>query len=160
MAIPASAMCNQFKRDLFSAVHNFNSGGNTFKFALIKASESGTYNANTIGAGTPGTSAASTTNLGTDEASGTGYTSGGFAMTNNAPVIDNTNGVAFVWFTTNPSWSAATFSANGGILYNSSTTGNLAVSVHSFGGTQTVTSGTFTVLLPSNNSTSSILRIG
>lgn len=157
-----TAMCTSFKRDLMKAVHNFSaSGGNTFKFALINPAGTGTYNANTTAVGTPGSGSPTTSNLGTDEvANGSGYVTGGFTLTNVDPTVDNANGTGYTTFSANPSWSSASFSANGGIIYNANAASNASVSVHSFGGTQTVASGTFTVVLPSSTSTTAILRLG
>lgn len=162
MAI-TTAMTTSFKKELMEAKHNFlASGGSAFKFALIKSGETGTYNANTTGFGAmTGTGTPSTSLLGTDEvASGGGYTLGGFALTNINPVGNTTTGVAHTSFTTNPNWTTATFSANGGVIYNSSVAGNTSVSIHNFGSTQSVSSGTFTVVLPTNSDSAAILRIG
>jgi len=140
--------------------------GDVFKIALIKASPTyGSYDKTFSNVGTPGTSAASSSNLGTDEVSGTGYTSGGFALTNVTPTV--TNSVALTNFSVNPNWTSATISTVAAIIYNSSTRlgaaatplNNRSVSIHDFGGTQTVTAGTLTLVMPTANDTSAILRI-
>lgn len=143
-----------------------------FKMLLIKASPTRTFDGSQSNVGTPGTGAPSATNVGTDEVSGTGYSSGGFTLTNISPAVGTTAG--FWSFTTNPSWSSASFSTTAGIIYNGSvrigsgngvtanasgSALNRAVSVHDFGGTQTVTSGTFTVVLPTNAQGTAILQI-
>ncbi len=109
------------------------------------------------------------TNMSTDELSTAGgYTATGTALTNVSPTTGST--VAWINFSPNPSWSSATFSTAGCMIYNSSvrvggtsgtntTGGGRACSVHDFGGNQVVSSGTFTILMPSSNSTSAILRI-
>jgi len=147
--------------------------GDVFKMLLIKASPSGTYTGTQTNVGTPGTAAASVTNVGTDETSGTGYTTGGFALTNIQPATGSTAGY---WsFTTNPNWTTATFSSTGANIYNTSVRQgysangitanasgsaiNRCVSYHDFGGNQTVTAGTFTVLLPTNAQGTSVLQI-
>jgi hypothetical protein len=136
-----------------------------FKFALVKGSPVRTFDGTQTNIGTPGSSAASATNLGTDESSGTGYTSGGFALTNISPQVGSTAGY---WsFSVNPSWTSASFNASAGIVYNNSTRlGGAAtplngrtISVHDFGGSQTVTAGTFTVLLPTNAQGTALLQI-
>jgi hypothetical protein len=75
--------------------------------------------------------------------------------------------VATASFSPNPSWTSATISTTAGVIYNSSTRLGAAatplngrsVSVHDFGGTQTVTGGTLTLVMPTNNGTNAILRI-
>ncbi len=146
--------------------------GDVFKMALVKVSPSTTFAYTQTNIGTPGTSASSTSNLGTDEASGSGYTSGGQAVTNSNPAVDTTTtvsstGVAYLTFGANPSWTSASFLTTAGILYNNSTRlgagaaplNGRTVAVYDFGGTQEVTAGTFTIILPTNNSTSAVLRI-
>ena len=124
--------------------------GDTFNVALIVASPTGNY-----GAATALYSA-----LGADEVSGTGYTAGGQALATN--ITPQTSGTTAFWsWSVNPSWTSATFSTGGCEFYNASTrasTGRV-VYVGSFGGTQTVTAGTFTLVLPTNNSSNAILRI-
>jgi hypothetical protein len=123
--------------------------------ALIKSGMAGTYNATT--------SNYSTVTGNSDEvASGGGYTTGGVALTNSTPTNDGAS-IAWTTFGANPSWSSATFSTAGCIIYsaskrNAGVTGR-AVSVHDFGGVQSVSSGTLTVILPANNSSSAILRL-
>jgi hypothetical protein len=58
----------------------------------------------------------------------------------------------------NISWSGATFSADGALIYNS-TNGNKSVAVLSFGSTKTVTSGTFTVQFPAAGTGSAIVQV-
>jgi hypothetical protein len=147
--------------------------GDVFNMLLIKASPVSTFSGTQTNVGTPGTGASSVTNVGTDETSGSGYTTGGFALTNISPAVGTTAGY---WsFTTNPSWTSASFSTTAGIIYNTSvrlgaaangvtanasgSAINRAISIHDFGGTQTVTSGTFTVVLPTNAQGTSILQI-
>lgn len=143
-----------------------------FKMLLIKASPTRTFDGTQTNVGTPGSGTPSATNVGTDETSGTGYTSGGFALTNTSPAVGSTAGY---WsFAANPSWSSASFSATAGVIYNTSvrlghangitanasgSAINRAISVHDFGGTQTVASGTFTVVLPTNAQGTAILQI-
>lgn len=125
--------------------------GDTFNMAIIKFGMAGTYGASTTNY--------SNITGNSDEVSSTGYTAGGQALTNTSPTTSGTT--AYVTFN-NPSWSGVTFSAEGCMIYNASsrlgTTGR-ACSVHDFGGQQQVTSGTFTVLMPTANSSSAILRL-
>lgn len=123
-----------------------------FKIALIKVSPTGTYDAST-------TSYTDVTGN-SDEVSGTGYSAGGVALTNVSPSLSSTT--ALVDFTPDPSWTSASFSARGAIIYNTNQRGPLAsagCSVHDFGGTQTVTNGTFTAVMPTPDASNAILRI-
>ena len=134
--------------------------GDVFKIALFKNSVSGTYGAGTVNyTDMTGNS---------DEASGTGYTATGVALTNVSPTVSGTT--AYNNFSPNPSWTSATFSTDGCMIYNTSTrlggtsgtntTGaGRALGVFSFGGTQTVTAGTLTVLFPSATSSTAIFRL-
>lgn len=139
--------------------------GDTFKGLLISPTGSNSaYGRGTYNVGTPGTGTGTGTgNVGTDETSGTGYTAGGVAMTNITPLVSAGNG-AYWAFSNNPTWTSATFSTIGMIIYNTTprfgysaggiaaTAGgsavNRAVSTHTFIGTQTVVAGTFTVTFP------------
>ncbi len=140
--------------------------GDVFKMLLIKASPVTTFSGTQTNVGTPGSGASSTSNVGTDETSGTGYTSGGTTLGNVTPSLAGTS-TAITNFSPNPSWTSASFSCTAGIIYNSSTRLGAAatplngrtISVHDFGGTQTVTSGTFTVLMPTADQNNAILRI-
>lgn len=134
--------------------------GDTFKIALFKNSVTGTYGAATVNyTDMTGNS---------DEASGTGYSAGGVALTNVSPTSSGTT--AYINFSPNPSWTSASFSTDGCMIYNSTarqggTSGTntqgagRAVGVFSFGGTQTVSSGTLTVLFPSATSSTAIFRL-
>lgn len=142
-----TAMCTTFKKELLEALHDFNSAGNTFKIALIKSSEAGTY-------GAASTNYSDITGN-SDEASGTGYSAGGNTLTNVDPSNDSTVGITDFADT---SWTTVTITVTGCMIYNS-TNGNRAVSVHSFGGTQTVTAGTFTLVFPAAAAATAIIRI-
>lgn len=148
MAI-TTALCTSFKQELFEAIHDFNaSGGNTFKVALIKATPTGTYNATTT--------SYTTVTGNSDEVTGTGYTAGGETLTNIDPTTSGTT--AYIDFG-DVSWTSASFSADGCIVYNDTASGDPAVFVYDFGGTQTVASGTFTVQFPTAGASTAIVRI-
>ena len=143
-----TAMCTSFKGEVLTGTHNFTPGtGNTFKAALYFATGS-------LGAAT---TAYSTTNEVTNT-SGTGYTAGGVTVTNaNAPA---TSGTTAYWTpSASFTWTALTVSTafDAVLIYNSSAS-NKAVSVHNFG-SQTVTAGTFTLTMPTNDATTGLLRI-
>jgi hypothetical protein len=167
------------KLDAFGSGAATNAGtitftADTFYMSLITGTPVRTFDGTQTNAGTPGTGVASATNIGTDEVSGTGYTANGFALTNISPAVGTT--AAFWSFTTNPSWTSATLNASAAVIYNYSTAPRLGhgngitpsasgsavnrtISVHDFGGKQQVTSGTFTVVLPTNAQGTAILQI-
>jgi hypothetical protein len=139
----SQAMCTSFKKELFTATHNFAaSGGHTFKVALFNPSA--VLNETTT--------VYSTSN----ETAGTNYTAGGVTMTNVDPSVSGTTAMAT--FSNNPTWPNATFSASQALLYNS-TSGNKAVAVLDFGGVQTVTAGDFVITIPAVTSTTALLRL-
>jgi len=144
-----TAMPTSFKVELLKGVHNFTaSTGDTFKIALLKAVAAGS-----------GTFGAATTNysdLGTDElGSGSGYTTGGNTLTSVTPVADGTTAVCDFADTT---WSAATFTTSGALIYNDTDAG-AACAVLSFGGDQQVSSGDFQIQFPAAAAATAIIRI-
>jgi hypothetical protein len=142
MAI-TQAMATSFKQELLTATHNFsNPGGDTFKIALYTS-------AATLGAAT---TAYSTTN---EVATGGNYTAGGNTLASVTPTTSGTT--AFTDFA-DTTWSNATLTANGALIYNSSKS-NRAVAVLAFGGDKTSTSGDFTIIFPTPDASSAIIRI-
>jgi hypothetical protein len=145
-----SAIATSAKLEIARALHNFTlSTGHAFKLALLKTEAAIATNY--------GAASTDYDNVGTDEvANGSGYTTGGIALTNITP---QTSGTTSFWsFSNNPQWTAATFDTGGGVLYNTSQ-GNAIVAVFNWGGTKSITSGTFTVTWPTNDSTNAVLRI-
>ena len=144
MAISQS-MCTSFKVELLDGVHNFTpSTGDTFKIALYTSSA--TLDATTT--------AYTTSNE--VSSSGTGYTAGGNTLTVSvAPTSTGTT--AFLSFA-NTTWSAASITARGALIYNSSKS-NKAVAVLDFGSDKTSTSGDFTINFPTADASSAIIRI-
>lgn len=142
MAI-TQAMCTSFKQELMTATHNFtNSSGNTFKLALYTSSA-------TLGAATTAYSA-------TNEASGTNYTAGGAALTNVTPTTSGTTALTdFADLT----FSNATVTANGALIYNDTASGDPSVVVLAFGGDKTSTAGDFTIQFPTADASNAIIRI-
>ena len=147
-----TAMPTSFKVEILRAVHNFTaSTGNTFKIALGKATASVT--------GTYGAATTSYTNLtsNSDELpNGSGYTTGGNTLTSVTPVADGTTAVCDFADTT---WTSATFTTSGAIIYNDTAAGDPACAVLSFGGDQQVSSGDFTIQFPSATASTAIIRI-
>jgi hypothetical protein len=143
MAI-SQAMCTSFKAELMQALHDFTaSTGNTFKIALYTSSA-------TLGAATT----AYTTS---DEVSdtGTNYTAGGNTLTNISPTTSGTTGFTDFADTT---WTTATITARGALIYNS-TNADRAVVVLDFGSDKTSTAGDFTIQFPTADATDAIIRI-
>ena len=107
--------------------------------------------------------AATTAYTVTGEVSGTNYVAGGVTVTNaNTPTSTNTSATAGVAYWT-PSASITyttvtlTTAFDTVLLYNS-TQSNKAISVHTFG-SQTITAGTFTLTMPSNTTSTALLRL-
>ena len=133
---------------------------NTYKMALVKSGHSGTYDKTFVQAGTPGTGAPTTSNLGTDETAASGtYAAGGFTMAGYTAGNDSATNTAWLDWTTDPSWTTATLSAVGCILYNDTVAGKPVVSLHDFGGTVASTAGTFTITLPAAAAATALVRI-
>ena len=152
MAGFTTAMPTSFKVEILKAVHNFTaSTGNTFKLALGKATASvtGTYGAAT-------TSYDNLTSNSDELANGSGYTTGGNTLTSITPVADGTTAVCDF---DNTTWSSATFTTSGGIIYNDTAAGNPACAVLSFGGDQQVSSGDFQIQFPAAAAATAIIRI-
>lgn len=147
MAI-TTAMCNSFKQELLGGVHDLDT--NTLKIALIKASPTGTY-----GAATTNYSDVTGNPAGSDEATGTNYTTGGNTLAGATISLDGST--AIVDFT-DTTWSSATVSADGCIIYNTSQA-NRAIATIDFGGTKTSTNGDFVVQFPAAAASTAIIRI-
>ena len=144
MAI-SSAICTSFKQEILVGTHNFTaSSGNTFKIALYTSDAS-------LGAGT---TAFSTSNE-ISNTSGSAYSSGGATLTSVTPTTDGTTAVCDF---SDVSFTSASFTANGALIYNSSQS-NKAVAVIAFGGDKTVSSGTFTIQFPTADASNAIIRI-
>ena len=89
------------------------------------------------------------------ETSGAGYSAGGVTLAN--VTVNSANGVAYVDFD-DPSWSGASFTARGALIYNASKS-NKAIAVLDFGTNQTAVNENFVIDLPANNSTFAIIRL-
>jgi hypothetical protein len=150
------SMCTSFLGEVLTATHNFGTAptrgsgtADTFKAALYLASA--TVNAST------------TAYSSTGEVTGTNYSPGGVTVTNaTAPLSSNTSTTAGTGYWT-PSasltYTNVTLStAFDAVLIYNSTQSNKAVSVHTFG-SQTVTAGTFTLTMPSNTTSTALLRL-
>ena len=133
--------CTIFKTNLLKGDEDFNTGtAYTYKIALYTADAS--------------LDDTTTAYSATNEVSGTGYTAGGNTLTPVAPTSSGTT--AYVSFA-NTSWSSASFTTRGALIYNSTT--GAAVCVLNFGSDKTCSNQTFTVTFPTAGATSAILRI-
>ena len=145
MAI-TSAVCNSFKTEVLTAVHNFTaSSGNTFNLALYTSSATLSKS----------TTAYSSSNEITNT-SGSSYSAKGKALTSVTPVLSTDTAVCDF---ADISWTSASFTANGCLIFNDSATGDPAVCAIAFGGDKTVSSGTFTIQFPAADASNAILRI-
>jgi hypothetical protein len=143
MAFSGNFMCTSFKKELMEAKHNFlNSGGSTFQIALYTDSASFT--------------AATTAYTTSNEISGTNYTAKGNTLTRVDPTTSSTT--AYTDFA-DTSWSTATFSAMGAMIFNDSASNDAAVVILDFGALKTATAGTFTIAFPAANASNAIIRI-
>ena len=143
MAFSGNFMCTSFKKELLEAVHNFkNSGGSTFKLALYDNNASFT--------------AATTAYTTSNEVSGSGYTAGGDSLVRVDPTTSSTT--AFTDFN-DLTFSSATITARGALIYNSTAAGDPAVVVLDFGGDKSSTNGDFTVVFPTADASNAIIRI-
>ena len=144
----AQTATTSFKVELLQAVHNFGpTSPNTFKVALYTAAAN-------LGATT-------TVYTTSNEVTGAGYTAGGNTLViSTSPTSgNNTSGIptAFASFT-NSSWTNATFTCRGALIYNS-TQGNKSVAVLDFGSDKTVNNDTFQIIFPTPDANSAIVRI-
>jgi len=127
-----------FKKELYEGIHDLLT--DTIKIALYTALAS-------LDDGTAEYTV-------TGEISGLGYTAGGNTLIG-ATVMSSGN-TAYVSFD-NTSWSGATFTCRGALIYNASK-GNKSVAVLDFGSDKTVTNNVFTVTFPNNDASSAIIR--
>jgi hypothetical protein len=144
MAFTGNFMCTSFKVELMTGTHNFTNGtGDTFKLALYNNSASFTA------ATTAYTSSNEVANSGT-------YAAGGGTLTNVTPTSTGTT--AFTDFA-DLSFTSATITAFGALIYNDTAAGDPTVCVLDFGGAKTSTAGTFTIVFPTADATNAIIRI-
>ena len=147
MAFTGNFLCTSFKQQILEAVHDFRNGtGDTFKLALYDDNAAFT--------------AATTAYTSSDEVGNSGtYAAGGGTLTNVNPTTSSTT--AFTDFA-DLSFTSATITAYGALIYNSTPTHtytNPTVCVLDFGGAKTSTNGTFTIIFPTAEASSAIIRI-
>lgn len=132
-------MVSSFKAELLGGIHDLDT--DTIKLALFTSAA--TLNTSTTAYAT------------TNEVVGTGYTAGGNALTSPVISVDGTTAIVDFADTT---WSAATITARGGLIYNASKA-NRAIAVLDFGADKTSTAGDFTVVMPAAAATTALIRI-
>lgn len=144
MAFTGNFMCTSFKVELMQGVHNFTaSTGNTFKIALYDNNASFT--------------AATTAYTNTNEVGNSGtYSAGGGTLTNITPTSSSTT--AFTDFD-DISFTSATITAYGAMIYNDSAAGDPSVVILDFGGAKSSTTGTFQIIFPAATASDAIIRI-
>jgi len=146
----AQTATTSFKVELPQGIHNFGpTSPDTFKIALYTA-------AATLDASTAVYNPAAT-----GQVVGTGYTIGGNTLTISVTPVaaNNIAGVpTSYWSFANTSWPGASFTARGALIYNS-TKGNRSVAVLDFGSDKVVVGDTFTIIFPTPDANSAIVRI-
>ena len=143
MAFSGNYMCTSFKKELMTATHNFTNGANTFKLAFYDNNAS--FNAAT----TAYTASNEVSNSGT-------YTAGGGTLTNVTPTTSGTTALtdfADITFT------SATITARGALIYNDTAAGDPSVIVLDFGSDKSSTSGDFQIVFPTADASNAIIRI-
>lgn len=144
MAFTGNFMCTSFKRELMQAVHNFTaSTGNTFKLALY------TNSASFTAATTAYTSSNEVPNSGT-------YSAGGGTLTNVTPTTSGTT--AFTDFA-DITFTSATITARGAMIYNDTAAGDPSVVILDFGSDKSSTSGDFQIVFPTADASNAIIRL-
>ena len=143
MAFTGNFMCTSFKQELLTATHDFTTTtGSTFKLALYTNSAS--FDAST------------TAYTATNEVAGTGYSAGGGTLTNVTPTTSGTTALTdFADLT----FSSATITARGALIYNDTAAGDPSVVVLDFGADKTSTAGDFTIVFPTADASNAIIRI-
>ena len=141
MAI-TQAMCTSFKKELLTATHDFSAASNVFKLALYTSSAS--------------LDASTTAYTSSNEVSGTGYTAKGSFLTSVNPTTSSTT--AFTDFN-DLTFSSASITARGALIYNEAATSDPSVCVLDFGADKTSTAGDFTISFPTAYASNAIIRI-
>ena len=137
------ALCTSFKQEILVAEHNFTtSGGHTIRASLYTSSAS-------LGAATT----AYTTSA---EVSGTNYVAKGNSLTRVTPTTSGTTALTDFADTT---WSTATITARGALIYNDSHSSDASILVLDFGADKTSTAGDFTITFPAADASNAIIRI-
>jgi len=155
------SMCTSFLGELMLGQHQFGTSTIVSRGSLTSPATDTVKAALYLASAT--VNASTTVYSSTNEVTGTNYTAGGVTVTNaTAPTSTNSSSTAGVGYWT-PSasitYTNVTLSTafDTVLLYNS-TQSNKAISVHTFG-SQTVTAGTFTLTMPSNTTSTALIRL-
>jgi len=163
MAI-ASEICNSFKEEILQGGHNLNASGstpagNTIMCALYSSNSAVLSKSTTVWAAASDPAATPTSTYEVSTTS-TNYASGGQALTNIDVTLATDTAVCDF---DNESWTSATFTARGLLLYNTTAitgfTTNRSICAINFGGDKTVTSGTFTIEFPAAGASTAIIQL-
>jgi len=143
MAFTGNFMCTSFKVEILKAVHDFTlSTGNTFNIAMYTNSASFT--------------AATTAYTATNEVSGTAYVAKGNTLVNVTPTSSSTTALTDF---SDSTWSSSTITARGAMIFNDTASGDPSVVILDFGSDKSSSSGDFTIVFPTADSSSAIIRI-
>jgi hypothetical protein len=148
MAFTGNFMCTSFKQQILEGVHDFRTSGDTFYIALY------TNSASFTAATTAYTASNEITNT-----SGSAYVAGGQTLGNVNP---STSGTTALTDFADETWSTASFTARGAMIYNSTPTHtytNPSVVILDFGSDKTAVAGDFTVVFPTPDASNAIIRI-
>jgi hypothetical protein len=149
MAFTGNFMCTSFKQQILEGVHDFRAtSGDVFNIALYTNSASFTA----------ATTAYTTSNEITNT-SGTAYVAGGQALGNISP---STSGTTALTDFSDETWSSASFTARGAMIYNTTPThtySNPSVVILDFGSDKTAVAGDFTIVFPTADASNAIIRI-
>ena len=146
MAISSSTLTTSFKQALLDGEMDFSSDtSQVFKIALYTS-------AATLDADTAAYTASN------EVANGDGYTTTGNTLTISTNPTNGGSGTVVYLSFTNTTWSAASITARGALIYQSGGS-NPSVAVINFGADKTSTSGDFTIQFPTADATNAIIRI-
>ena len=163
MAI-ASEICNSFKEEILQGGHCLNASGSTaagnaIKCALYDSTDAVLSKSTTVYAA-PADATADPTSTYEVTTTGSGYTGGGATLTNIDVTLDSDTAVCDF---SNESWTSASFTARGLLLYNTTAitgfTTNRSILAINFGSDKTVTSGTFTIEFPAPAASTAIIQL-
>ena len=149
MAFTGNFMCTSFKQQILEGVHDFRAtSGDVFYIALY------TNSASFTAATTAYTASNEITNT-----SGSAYVAGGGVLGNVNP---STSGTTALTDFADETWSTASFTARGAMIYNSTPTHtytNPSVVILDCGSDKTAVAGDFTVVFPTADASNAIIRI-
>tara|TARA_R100001244_G_scaffold21848_1_gene22982 strand:- start:87 stop:566 length:480 start_codon:yes stop_codon:yes gene_type:complete len=154
-----SAICNSFKVEILKGIHVFTaSTGDTFYIALYSSDSAALSKSTTVWAAASDPTA-NPTDTYEVTTTGSGYASGGSALTSTTPALSGDTACCLF---SSISWgSTASFTARGCLIYNNTATpdSKQAVCAINFGADKTVTSGTFTIEFPAQTAGNAIIQI-